>query len=408
MQRVRMSLPYFKDYGWEAEIVTVDPIHSDLVKDPLLVESIPEGCKVQYVSAFSKKLTSKAGLGSISLRSLWFYKRKVNELLRSKHYDLIYFSTTQFPVCILGPYWKKKFKVPYIIDMQDPWHSEYYKNKPKSQRPRKYWFSYHFNKMMEPIAMSQVDGIISVSDAYIENLKKRYERISTIPTKTITFGYFLRDFEVAEQNNDQIYMHIKKESQLTYIIYVGRGGYDMQPAVRHLFTAFKELLTEEFGPAKQLRFYFIGTSYAPNAEGKPTFFPIAQELDIESYVKEYPERISFYESIKLLKNADGLVVPGSKDPAYTASKIYPYILANKPLLCIFQRSSSIYHILTDNNAGTVADLNDKESALRDIKHFLREVSVRNIQVDTDWNKFKEYSAERMTEQQCDLFNRIIC
>ena len=108
MQRIRMSLPYFKDYGWEAEVVTIDPKHSDIIKDDLLLESVPSDIPVHLIQAFSKKWTSKFGLGSISLRSLWFYRLKVNSLLKQKKNDLIYFSTTQFPVCILGAYWKKR------------------------------------------------------------------------------------------------------------------------------------------------------------------------------------------------------------------------------------------------------------------------------------------------------------
>ena len=93
------------------------------------------GIKIHQVKAFNKKWTSKFGLGSIALRSLWFYRKKVNQLLKKGHFDLIYFSTTQFPVCILGASWKKRFQIPYVIDMQDPWFSDYYENKPKEQRP---------------------------------------------------------------------------------------------------------------------------------------------------------------------------------------------------------------------------------------------------------------------------------
>ena len=102
MQRVRMSLPYFKELGWEAEVVTIRIEHSDLVKDPLLHDLLPTDLKVHAVAALPKRLTSKVGLGSIAIRSLLFYKRKVNQLLKNKKYDLIFFSTTQFPVCILG------------------------------------------------------------------------------------------------------------------------------------------------------------------------------------------------------------------------------------------------------------------------------------------------------------------
>ena len=112
MQRVRMSLPYFNACEWEAEVVMVDERYSDMVTDELLLKSIPSAIKIHKVKAFNKKWTSKLGLGSIALRSLWFYKQKVNRLLKTGKYDLIYFSTTQFPVCVLGPYLKRNFKYP--------------------------------------------------------------------------------------------------------------------------------------------------------------------------------------------------------------------------------------------------------------------------------------------------------
>ncbi|RZL43439.1 MAG: hypothetical protein EOP00_22565, partial [Pedobacter sp.] len=115
MQRIRMSLPYFAENGWDAEIVTVNEKHSDLSKDDLLLENIPDNIVIHKVDAFSKKFTSKFGLGSLGLRSIYFYKKKVSNLLKAKKYDLIYFSTTEFSVTILGSFWKNKYKVPYVI-----------------------------------------------------------------------------------------------------------------------------------------------------------------------------------------------------------------------------------------------------------------------------------------------------
>src|ERR1700712_1737733 len=129
MQRIRMSLPYFAANGWDADVVTIDEHYADFGTDPLLLQSIPATTKVHKVKALRKQFTSKVGLGSIALRSLWFYRQYVNELLKHEKFDLVYFSTTQFPLCILGPYWLKKFNVPYIIDMQDPWFSNYYQDK---------------------------------------------------------------------------------------------------------------------------------------------------------------------------------------------------------------------------------------------------------------------------------------
>jgi hypothetical protein len=168
MQRIRTSLPYYEQFGWVAEVVCVNENYSNIHQDPLLLKSIPQQIKIHKIRALSKKWTSKLGLGSIALRSLWSYKTYVNQLLKNERFDLIYFSTTQFPICILGNYWKIRFGIPYVIDMQDPWHTDYYENKPKSERPKKYWFSYRLNKYLEPIAMKNADGLISVSADYIE------------------------------------------------------------------------------------------------------------------------------------------------------------------------------------------------------------------------------------------------
>ena len=41
--------------------------------------------------------------------------------------DLIFFSTTQFDAFSLGPTWKRKFGVPYVLDYHDPWVNNYYR-----------------------------------------------------------------------------------------------------------------------------------------------------------------------------------------------------------------------------------------------------------------------------------------
>lgn len=402
-----MSLPFFKNFGWEAEVVTVQLKHSEAVKDALFERSIPKDLKIHYVSAFDKKITSKVGLGSLALRSLWFFRKKVDSLLKAGNYDLIYFSTTEFPVCVLGAYWKSKFRIPYVIDMQDPWHSTYYLDKPLSQRPPKHWFSYRLNKFLEPIAMNKVDGIISVSNAYISLLKNRYKQISRIPTKVITFGYFKQDFEIADNFKSEIRSVISSKYEILNLVYIGRGGYDMQPAIRNLLLAFKELLEVEYELAKKLRFTFIGTSYAAGGRGKKTFLPIAEELDLTEYVVEQPDRISFYESIKGLQSADGLIIPGSADPGYTASKLFPYILARKPLLAIFNRASSAYQIVEECKAGCVVDLSENNT-VEIIQNFLLSFLKNPFQQpDTDWLKFERYSAEAMTERQCNVFDSVI-
>lgn len=408
MQRVRMSLPYFKKFGWEVEIVCVDEKHSEMVKDSLFTESLPKDINIHTVSAFSKKWTSKLGLGSLALRSLWFYKKYVNNLIRSKKFDLIYFSTTQFTLCLLGAYWKNKFCIPYVIDMQDPWHSDYYQDKPKDQRPAKYWFSYRLNKYLEPIAMKHVGGIISVSQAYLQTLQRRYPTTLSVQTAVITFGAFEKDFEIASRNKALLVPAFEKKKGITHLVYVGRGGHDMQQAVCLLFTAFKKGLTDQIYQFEKIRFHFIGTSYAPAGTGQYTILPVAVQLGISKYVEEQTDRISFYQSIRTLLEADALIVPGSNDPQYTASKIYPYILAKKPLLAILNPLSNASSIIQDCKAGQIVNLTDPEKGLDIIYSFLLNLFNNKFKHNhTNWDVFKDFTAANMTRKQCELFNKVL-
>lgn len=407
MQRVRMSLPYFKDYGWEAEVVCVDPEYIDMAKDDLLLQSVSKEIPVHAIKAFSKKYTAKIGLGSIALRSMWFYRQKVNRILRHKKFDLIYFSTTQFPVCVLGRYWKKKFGIPYVIDMQDPWHNDYYRDKPKSERPPKYWFSYRLNKWLEPLAMKKVDGLISVSNAYINTLKNRYPEIKDIPTATIPFAAFNADWKIAEKH--QLEFPDLLNRHFINIVYIGRGGKDMHRSATPLFAALKQGLKSNFEQFKNLRIHFLGTSYAPAPLAKPTLKPLADEMDLSEYVIEQPSRIGFYHTLSTLRQADALFVPGSDDAAYTASKIYPYIMAKKPLLAIFHKKSNVINILKICTSAQVITLNETADFLRkNAFDFLDNACHHRLKpIQIDMQEFKYYLAQEMTKKQIALFNKAL-
>ncbi|MCX2431363.1 glycosyltransferase [Pedobacter sp. GR22-10] len=409
MQRIRMSLPYFSSHGWEPAVVMVEPEYTDLPTDALLNENIPASVTIHQVKALPKKWTSKVGLGSIALRALWFYKRKVNQLLKSEKFDLIYFSTTQFPVLILGPYWKKKFGVPYIIDMQDPWHSEYYQDKPKSERPKKHWFSYRLNKFLEPITMQKVDGLISVSKGYLDTLTERYPQLNDLPKRIITFAAFPPDFETVRKHRAEFNLPYLKTASNYNFVYVGRGGHDLKQAAEILFSAFQTGLKAHPGLFKHARFHFIGTSYAPKGEGVATIQPIARQMDISTYVNEQTDRLPFYQSLFTLDNADHLLILGSEDKSYTASKIFPYILSDKPILAFFHSESSAAQIISECQAGTVIPLEEDAVHLQKIvyEYLHRALLGRQQPAKTDWKAFENYEAFNMCRKQCEVFNEVI-
>jgi hypothetical protein len=407
MQRVRMSLPYYAALGWEAEVVAVHQSYAHMVKDDLLLESIPNNIKVHHVKALQKKFTSKLGLGSLALRAMWFYKKKVNELLKEKKFDLIFFSTTEFPICVLGAYWKKKFNIPYLIDMQDPWHTDYYKDKPKAEQPKKFWFSYRMHRFLEPIAMNEVDGIISVSAHYIHTLQQRYPHLIGKPCEIITFGAFNLDFEIVKRNRDNLSLLFKPTAQTTHLIYVGRAGYDMRPAIEMLMKCLEKGLENDPELFSKVHFHFIGTSYAPAGQGTATVAPIAAAFNLSGFVTEYTDRIGYYSTLQQLIHADGLVIIGSNEAAYNASKIFPYVLAKKPLLAVFHPDSVASQLMKTWKAGELITLEqDLSMAYPVFKSYIEQATDQSVP-ETDWKSFEPYTAAYLAQKQVQVFNQIM-
>ena len=285
----------------------------------------------------------------------------------------------------------------------DPWHSIYYQDKPKAQQPPKYWFSYRLNKYLEPVAVKKVGGLIAVSQKYIDTLKQRYPRISDVPSATITFGSFEPDMEIALKNADQFPALL--DSNTINIVYVGRGGMDLHKAIEPVFKAFKSGMDED-ADLGRIRFYFIGTSYAPAGMGEQTIMPLADQYGITDYVVETTDRVSYYHALLTLTQANALFIPGSDDPQYTASKIYPYLMTGKPVLAIFNPDSPAIPVL---KAYGVNNTFDYESvAPNALIAFLKDLAAGKTETPTyNTQEIKKHSAKQMAAEQCCLFDAVV-
>ena len=409
MQRIRMSLPYFKEFGWEPVVVCVDEKFVEGNLDQLLNYTIPSDVEVHKVKAFPARFTRKFGLGSLSLRSLFYFMLKGNKLLQASKFDLIYFSTTAYHVCSLGPYWQRRFKVPFIIDVQDPWRSDFYLDKPKSERPPKFRIAYNIDKFLEARTIPKTNGIISVSKGYCLTFLERYPNLREDQFQVIPFGAMPYDFKIMDKYVKSS-PHVKLPSNKKNIIYIGRGGFDMQYALKIIFSAFKKGLETAPELFNQIHLSFIGTSYAAAGAGLKTIEPIAKTFGIESYVTELPDRIPYFETLFLLKHADMLLVPGSTDTSYTASKIYPYLLVGKPLLAVFSKESSVVDVLEDVQVGEIVKFdqhNAYETYTDECLGYMSMLITTNKAYAVNIDSFDSYTAKAKTQQQVNFFNKII-
>lgn len=412
MHRIRQSLPYFKGSGWEPVVLAVDEKYVEAYStDPLLLQTVPDDIEIHKVAAWDIRRTRKYGLGNLGIRAYTHLRQKGNKLLRERHFDLIYFSTTSFHVMALGPYWKKKFGTPFILDFQDPWRNDFYLNMPKSERPPKFFIAYNIAKYMEARTVPHADGIISVSQGYCDTLMQRYPSLRSEQFRVIPFGAAALDFEILHRCAAGTGLFNLPADKIN-IVYVGRGGHDMQFALEIIFGAFRKALETKTAIFERVHFSFIGTSYALAGQGQQTMLPIARSYGVDDYVTEIPDRISYFDTLALLKKADLLLVPGSTDTTYTASKIYPYILAERPLLAVFHRLSSVIQILKDVKAGrTVAfdhHINSAAGYIDECIACMRDLlSLQGQDQYLDKKAFEPYTAKTKTTLQVEFFNQII-
>lgn len=411
MHRVRQSIPYFKQLGWEPVVITVDEAYAEAYsRDELLLHTIPGDIEVHKVKALPVKYTRKAGLGSLSMRAYWHIRKKGNELLRKNKFHLVYFSTTAFHVMALGPEWKRKFKVPFILDIQDPWRNDFYLSKPAAERPPKFFIAYNIDKFLEARTVPFADGIISVSKAYCDTFLQRYPSLTKERCRVITFGAADKDIAVMKE-----FVHAAAGISLPpgkiNAVYVGRGGHDMAFAAEIIFSAFAKGLREAPETFCNLHFWFIGTSYATKGMGTKTIYPVAVKNKIGEYVTEITDRIPYFESLFLLDKAQLLIVPGSTDTAYTASKIYPYILLNKKTLAVFNFNSSVVTMLQQLQYGETVAFDQQQKAAADYADECYEKMARLLRttVAAGYNKaaFEPYMALAKAKEQVEFFNSVV-
>ena len=192
-------------------------------------------------------------------------------------------------------------------------------------------------------------------------------------------------------------------------VYVGVCGSYMTFALRSLFAALLRALEKQPALRRDLRLHFIGTDYAPKNRATKTVEPLAREAGLTDMIVEQTDRLPYFEALQCLLDADALIVPGSDDPGYTASKIYPYILARKPLLAVFHESSTVINVLRATKAGTVVAFANGEDP-NAVSHRIQTAWFDKLppaSPDTDWNAFEPYSAREMTRKLCSVFNNCL-
>lgn len=414
MQRIRMGLPYYRTSGWEPVVLAVAPVDVEATVEPELLATVPPQVQVRTCRALPVRWTRRIGIGNIGHRALHSLAVAGGSLLQDRRFDLVFFSNTQFITFALGPVWRRKFGVPYVIDVQDPWRTDYYERK-GSRRPPGGW-KYQFARlqawMLEGWVHRRAAGVMSVSGSYIDELRRRYRDLSA-PMEVIPFGASRADLECSHRGPPSPHAYPRRPGDV-HLLYTGASGPVMPHALTVLFDALRVFVSRAPERARRLRFHFFGTSYVAPGRGRNSVLPIAEACGVADLVDEIPHRLGHVDCLRLQSEADVLLLPGSSDLAYSPSKIYPYYLSGRPMLGLVFRDSVMERLLEDLRCAYLVRFREaepKDAALADLQRFfdlLLDGGLAGALPRRNDDYFdRNFLAETLTRRQCALFERAV-
>ncbi len=113
-----------------------------------------------------------------------------------------------------------------------------------------------------------------------------------------------------------------------------------------------------------------------------------------------------------MRDAGGLIIVGSDSPSYSASKLYPYLFARKPIIAVLHQDSPAVKILRDAGMEDVVTFEPSHlahshtlmaQALRRFRTMVQNAS----QPELNESELSRYRAVKMARRQAEVFERAV-
>lgn len=343
--RARLLAPHLNEAGWEPTIVTVEPSAYEGRLDPDLASLVPSTLRVVRAPAWQPGSTRWAGLGDLGLRAYTGLRRACRTLLAREPFDALFITVYPVYPALLGPGLKAEFRVPFVLDYQDPWVGAWGQSVGGGSDGAPDWksrVSRRLGTWLEPRALRAADAIVAVSQGTIDGIVERMPAAGRLPHGVIPLGFEPDDFE-ALRGRPPLAARFDPADGLVHLCYVGTLLPTGLDTLRLLLRALDRARRDDPAAAR-LHLHFFGTSNQSHTV-RCRVLPIARECGVADVVTEVPGRLDYLEALSVLTHASAILLLGSSEPHYTASKLYPALLAKRPILALFHEASSVVSIL---------------------------------------------------------------
>lgn len=412
MQRWLKTTKYLREYGWEPVIFTTVNGEASVVDEGML-KQIPKGIETLRAPIWEpfnayKKLTGKkkdeklvpgtAGEKSSSFmqnfsvwvrgnvfipdaRKFWIKPatKHLNNYLKNNKVDAIVSTGPPHTTHMIALNVATKHNIPWLADFRDPWTNIDFYDKLKLTN----WADKK-HKRLEQAVLKNANQVVTVSWSWAEDFKEISDRMPMV----ITNGYDPEDFTKAGT------VALDKKFTITH---AGSLNDDRNP--HSLWKALAELCKDE-NFAKDLEVKFIG-QVAPIAIEELTKVGLEKNLNLI-------ENLPHAKVVNELMKSQLLLLPLNDTPnidGVVPGKLYEYIGAKRPIICIGKPTGDAAKIINDTNAGCVSDFNDVATLTATIKSHYD--AYKNNELIVESNYYDKYSRKLLAGQIAEELNKIL-
>ncbi|MBT5551891.1 MAG: glycosyltransferase [Nitrospina sp.] len=271
-----------------------------------------------------------------------FAKRKGQQIIRQWEPDLIFASATPYTSLLIASSLSRKHKIPWVAELRDLWVDNPYWIRPS--------WRYFFENLLERCILSSATGLVTVSNPLAETLKSKYK----VPCEVITNGFDPGDYP----DHSKILFSTGK----IHITYTGQL-FNLMRDPSPLFVA----LSKMGSAAENFKVHFYGR-YNDLA------LHMALKHNVDHLV-EIHEPVSYMEAINIQVQSDILLLfPGysEKETGVFTGKIFEYLGARRPILCIGNTDGVAAKLIRERDAGF--SLDDPEKIAEQLSLWVKQKS----------------------------------
>jgi hypothetical protein len=201
------------------------------------------------------------------------------------------------------------------------------------------------SQRLEPRVVRAADALTAVSARTYEDVLDRVPDAQPRACAAIPLGFDVRDLEALARAPRPNPCFDERDG-LVHVCYVGTvlpKGLDVLDAVLRGLATLRTLSPSHYG---RLRLHFIGTSNQRTATAELRVLPLARALGVDAVVTERAPRLDYLDALNVQTRAQAVLLMGSTEPHYTPSKVFPALLARRPIVAVYHSASSVVDVLT--------------------------------------------------------------